>query len=106
MRMKTPAKGSRRKLKLLIWAVALVLLYTIVGFLVLPPIIRSVAAKQLTKQLGRAVTIQQVKLNPYTFSSKIRGLLINETNCDPFVSWDEVMRQFSTHLGFPASVDS
>ncbi len=92
--MKTPAKGSRRKLKLLLWVIGLFLLYTVVGFLVLPPIIRLVAAKQLTKQLGRDVTIQQVKLNPYTFSATIRGLMIKETNGDPFVSWDEVYANF------------
>src|SRR5262249_1457277 len=83
-----------KKLKLLLWVAGLFLLYTIAGFLILPPIVRSVATKQLTKQLGREVTIQQVKLNPYTFSATIRGLMIKETNGDPFVSWDEVYANF------------
>ena len=85
---------SRKQRKLLFWIVGLVLFYTVLGFLILPPIIRSVAAKQLSQQLGREVTIQQVKLNPYAFSATVRGLLIKEKSGDPFVSWDEVYVNF------------
>src|SRR5215469_8073582 len=85
---------SRRQRKLLFWIVGVVLFYTVLGFLILPPIIRSVAAKQLSGQLGREVTIQQVKLNPFAFSATIRGLLIKEKSGDPFVSWDEVYVNF------------
>jgi hypothetical protein len=85
---------SRGKRRLFYWVAGLVLFYTIVGFLVLPPIVRSVAVKQLSKQLGREVTIQQVKLNPYAFSGTIRGLVIKEKNGDPFVSWDKVYGRF------------
>ena len=51
------------------------LAYTLLGFLILPPIIRAVAVKQLSKQLERDVSIEKVKLNPYTLSATIRGLL-------------------------------
>lgn len=85
---------SRRQRKLIYWIVGAFLFYTIAGFFVLPPIVRSVAAKQLSKQLGREVTIQQVKLNPFAFSGTIRGLVIKEKNGDPFVSWDEVYGNF------------
>jgi hypothetical protein len=89
-----PAQKKNRFRKLLFWAIGLFLLYTIVGFFVLPPIIRSVAVKQLTQRLGREVTIQQVKLNPFTFSGTIRGVLIKEKNGDPFLSWDEAYGHF------------
>lgn len=85
---------SRRQRKLIYWVVGVFLFYTIAGFFVLPPIVRSVAVKQLSKQLGREVAIQQVKLNPFAFSGTIRGLLIKEQNGDPFVSWDEVYGKF------------
>ncbi|HLX68326.1 MAG TPA: DUF748 domain-containing protein [Verrucomicrobiae bacterium] len=85
---------SRRQRKLIYWIVGAFAFYTIVGFFVLPPIARSVAVKQLSKQLGREVTIQQVKLNPFAFSGTIRGLVIKEKNGDPFVSWDEVYGNF------------
>ncbi len=89
-----PASKPHRLRKLLFWAIGLFLVYTIVGFFVLPPIIRSVAVKQLSQQLGREVTIQQVKLNPFAFSATIRGVLIKEKNGAPFLSWDEAFGNF------------
>jgi hypothetical protein len=88
-----PARKSRLR-KLLFWVVGLFLVYTIVGFFIAPPIIRSLAVKQLSRQLGRDVTIQQVKLNPFAFSATIRGVLIKEKNGDPFLSWDEAYGNF------------
>ena len=89
-----PDRTSNRLRKLALWAAGLFLLYTIVGFFVLPPVIRSVAAKKLSEQLGREVTLQQVKLNPFTFSATIRGVLIKEKTGEPFLSWDEVYANF------------
>ena len=73
------------------------------GFLVLPPIIRSVAVKQLSKQLGREVSIEKIKLNPFSFSCAVRGLLIKDRDGQTFVSWDEVYVNFqlSSFLGHP-----
>ncbi len=52
--------------------------YTITGFLILPPIIRSVAAKKLSEALHRPVVIQKIKLNPYALSLTIIGLTVKE----------------------------
>jgi hypothetical protein len=85
---------SPRRRKLLFWFVGLLLFYTVTGFLILPPIIRSVAVKQLSKQLDREVSIQKVKLNPFVLSCTVRGLLIKDKDGEPFVSWDEVYVNF------------
>jgi hypothetical protein len=89
--------------KLLFWVVGLLLFYTVTGFLILPPIIRVVAVKQLSKQLDREVSIAKVKLNPFALSTTIRGLLIKDKDGEPFVSWDEVYVNFqlSSFLGHP-----
>jgi hypothetical protein len=79
-----------RRRKLVFWIVGLVLFYAILGFLILPPIIRAVAVKQLSKQLDREVSIQNVKINPFVLSATVRGLLIKDKDGRPFVSWDEV----------------
>lgn len=93
--MKNPSgPRSSRKRKLIVWAFALLLLYAIVGFLILPPIIRVIAVKQLSGQLDRKVSIQKVKLNPFVPSLTIRGLLILDKDGQPFVSWDEVYVNF------------
>src|ERR1043166_4794207 len=73
------------------WAL---LAYAVVGFLILPPIVRAVAAKQLAKQLDREVSIQKLRLNPFALSATVRGLLIKDKDGEPFVSWDEVHVNF------------
>jgi hypothetical protein len=85
---------SPKQRKLVIWSVILLAGYTVIGFLILPPIIRSVTASQLHQQLDRDVSIRQVKLNPFTFSATIRGFLIQDKDGQPFVSWDEVYVNF------------
>jgi hypothetical protein len=90
-----------RKRKLILWIIGCVLAYAVIGFLILPPIIRHVAVTQLSKQLDREVSIQQVKLNPFVLSVTVRGLLIKDKDGQPFVSWDEVYVNFqlSSFLG-------
>ena len=84
-----PGKSPQRR-RLLRWAAGLFLFYTVMGFLILPPIIRSMAVKQLSQQLDREVSIEQITLNPFALSTTIRGLLIKDKDGQPFVSWDEV----------------
>src|SRR5436305_14841627 len=93
---------SPRKRKLRVWIPGLVLGYTILGFFILPPIIRAVAVKQLSRQLDREVSIRKVKLNPYALSATVRGLLIKDKDQQPFVSWDEVYVNFqlSSFFGY------
>jgi flagellar motor protein MotB len=85
---------SRRRKKLAVWTAAVFLFYTVLGFVVLPLLVRVIAVKQLSKQLDRPVTIQRVRLNPYTFSASIRGLLVKDKDGAPLVSWDEVRVNF------------
>ncbi len=85
---------TSRKRKVLLWVFGLVLLYAVVGFLVLPPIVRHVAVTQLSRQLDREVSIQQVKINPFVLSTTVRGLLIKDQDGEPFISWDEVYVNF------------
>ena len=94
---------SSRRRKLALWAFCLLFAYAVIGFFILPPIIRAVAVKQLSKQLDREVSIQKVKLNPFVLSTTIRGLLIKDKDGEPFVSWDEVYVNFqlSSFLGHP-----
>jgi hypothetical protein len=94
MNLPLPASWSPRRRKALYWSACLLLFYTVFGFLILPLIVRAVAVKQLSKQLDRSVSIQKVKINPYTLSATIRGLLISDPDGQPFVSWHEVYANF------------
>jgi len=77
-----------------VWTAAAVFFYTVLGFFLLPPIVRLVAVKQLSKHLDRPVTIQKVRLNPYRLSATIRGLLIKDKDGAPLVSWGEAYVNF------------
>lgn len=83
-----------RRQKVVVWVAGLIALYAIVGFLILPLIVRSVAVKQISRQLDREVSIQSVKINPFALTTSIRGLLIKDKDGEPFVSWDEVYVNF------------
>jgi hypothetical protein len=85
---------SPRKRKLLGWATGLVIFYAVLGFLILPPIVRSVAVKQVSQLLGREVAIEKVRLNPFALSTAVNGLLIKDADGEPFVSWDKVYVNF------------
>ena len=93
--MKLPFWNSLtpRKRKVALWAFVLLIAYAVIGFLILPPIIRSVAVKQLSSQLGREVSIEQIKINPFALSTTIRGLLIKDPD-GTLLSWDEFYVNF------------
>ena len=54
------------------------LVYTLFGFLALPPILKSVLSKTLSETLHRKASIQEVRVNPFELSVTIRGLLLSE----------------------------
>ncbi|HEY1661412.1 MAG TPA: DUF748 domain-containing protein [Verrucomicrobiae bacterium] len=91
--MNIPNPFSSRR-RFIAWIFALSVIYTVIGFLILPPIVRLLAEKQMSRQLGRDVSIQKVKINPFAFSATIRGLQINEKDGQPFVSLDAAYVNF------------
>ncbi|MGA3267542.1 MAG: DUF748 domain-containing protein [Verrucomicrobiota bacterium] len=103
MKVLTWKSLSSRKRRVALWVLGLLLFYTILGFLILPPIIRSVVVKQLSKQLDRDVSIEKIRLNPYALSCTIHGLLIKDPDREPFVAWDEfyVRVGLASFLGHP-----
>ena len=76
--MVTRFKALPRSQKFILAALLGVLLYTLIGFLVLPPIVRAVAVRQLHKVLQREVRIEAVRLNPYTLSATVRNMVVLE----------------------------
>ena len=67
------------------------LVFSITGFLVLPPVLKSFLTKDLSEHLHREVTIRQIKTNPFTMSVTVRGLNVKERNrAETFFSFDEL----------------
>lgn len=79
----------------------LAVLYPIVGFFVLPPIIRSQLEKRGSAELGRRVTVEKVKLNPYALSLTLENLAIHEPDSTGvFFGW----RRLYVNFGALASI--
>ena len=66
------------------------IVYALVGFFLLPAIIKWQLLKRLPAITRRTVAVQQVKLNPFALSLIIRGFTLKETNGDVFYSFDEL----------------
>jgi uncharacterized protein involved in outer membrane biogenesis len=79
----------------LIAAGAAVLVYTLFGFLALPPILKSVLSKNLSETFHRKATIQDIRFNPFDLSLSVRGLAISERDAQgTWISLEEVFANF------------
>jgi uncharacterized protein involved in outer membrane biogenesis len=81
----------KRLKKILIGIVIFFAVFTVIGFFILPPVLKALLTKQLSQNLHRDVTINQIKVNPYGLSITARGLLVKDrTAPETFVSCDEI----------------
>jgi hypothetical protein len=81
----------RHHKRILIWTLTCLAVFALIGFFVVPPILKSVLTKQLTAALHRDVSIQEVRVNPFTLSTTLRGVAVKEPNSpETFISFDEL----------------
>jgi uncharacterized protein involved in outer membrane biogenesis len=65
--------------------------FTIFGFFILPPILKSILTQKLSENLHREVTIEKIKFNPYALSMTVRKFMVKERDrSETFVSLDEL----------------
>lgn len=77
--------------KVLAGALIFLVIFTITGFFVLPPVLKSVLTKKLSEKLHREVTIQKIKVNPFMLSVDINGFSVKDRgNTDTLFSFDEL----------------
>src|SRR5512145_815538 len=74
------------------WAFAgLLVAFTAIGFLAVPPILKSKLEQTLSQLLHRKVTVEAVRVNPFAPSVTVRGLAVREHTDDvPFARFDEL----------------
>jgi uncharacterized protein involved in outer membrane biogenesis len=83
--------------KIAIWASILLAVYTICGFFILPPVLKSITVKKLKENLNREVSIEDIKFNPYKLSLSIKGFAIKEPDRSKnFVSFDNLYLNFQS----------
>jgi uncharacterized protein involved in outer membrane biogenesis len=77
--------------RIALWSGVALILIAIIGFLVLPPIVKSVASSKLSELLRREVTIQEVRINPFALSAQVTGFSIKDREgSDPLLAFDEL----------------
>ncbi len=84
-------KVKPRLKKILIGVVLFFVVFTLVGFFVIPPILKSILVKKLSENLHREVAIQQIKFNPYALSLTVRGFQMKDRqSSETFLSFEEL----------------
>ena len=88
-------KPSPRLRRWLIAAAICFVLFSVVGFFVLPPIIKAQAEQRLSAALGRTVTLGKVRVNPYVLSLTLENFDIREKDGrTSFLGWDRLYVNF------------
>ena len=74
MKMLQKIKSMSRLKKIIGIALACVVIYTLIGFLVLPPVLKAVLENKFSTSLNRQVVIEDIDINPYALSFTVEGL--------------------------------
>ena len=85
-------KNARIKLakKIALIVTGLFVFYVIVGFWIVPPLLKPKLEEQLSDLLGRKVTIGAIKLNPLVLSATTSNLTVHETDGEPFAGFESL----------------
>ncbi|MDX2452894.1 DUF748 domain-containing protein, partial [Desulfosarcina sp.] len=83
-------KNARIKLakKIALIVTGLFVFYVIVGFWVVPPLLKPKLEEQLSGLLGRKVIIGAIELNPLVLSATTSNLTVHETDGEPFAGFE------------------
>lgn len=94
-RLSTIVKSPRSR-KFGKWFAVVLLLFTIFGFFAAPPLAKSILLKQLSQQLHREVSIEQIAINPYALSARVNGLSIKAEGGKEVAGFDELFVNLSS----------
>jgi hypothetical protein len=71
--------AKSRRARTISWALAgLLVIFALVGFFAVPPILKSKLEETLSQVLHRPVTVEAVRVNPFAPSVAVRGLSVRE----------------------------
>ena len=89
--MKVIQKIPKYVWKSIIGLAIFIALYTVLGFFVLPPVLKAIVSKKLSNTLHRKAHIEKIELNPYHLSLTVKGMSIKDRdNAANFVSFDNL----------------
>ncbi|PWB78290.1 MAG: hypothetical protein C3F15_02065, partial [Holophagae bacterium] len=82
-----------RSWRLVSWrsaVIAAVVLYALIGFFVVPPIVKGQIEKQSLAFLKRQATVEKVRCNPFTLSLTIEGFSLPDRPGSVLLAWDRL----------------
>ena len=99
-------KGPRAR-RLGLWLVGLVLAFGILGYLAGPPLMKMVLIKQLSAELQRDVSIENIDISPYALSARVAGVSVKDKAGKEVAGFDELFVNLSSFslFQFGAVVD-
>ncbi len=85
-----------RRVRLILWiAGTLLILFSITGFFILPPILKAQLVKRLSAELGRPLELETVRVNPYALSVTLDNLEVGEKDGGSvFFGWHRLHVKF------------
>ena len=90
--------GWRQRLRLQgwrLWALVVLVSYTLLGFLALPWIAREQAPQLAREQLGVDLAIEKLRFNPYLFRLTVEGLSLEDPESGPMLAFQRLVVDFS-----------
>ena len=78
------------KKKRVIIPFALILMYTVIGFFILPVISKKLIVDGMNKALERTVSIEKIKINPYTLTVAVHNLSVKDKDNTPFLGAERI----------------
>lgn len=85
---------SRRTRRWVLWLAGAFIAYSLIGFLVVPAVVKWQVVKQLPAATKRQAAVRQVKFNPWALSLTVRGLELTEPDGRRFAGWEEFYVNF------------
>ncbi len=79
---------------ILVTVLGLLVLYTVVGFWVIPWAIITKVPPRLSEKLGRPVAIQEARFNPFLFTLQLKGFAIQEQDGSPIAGFEDLFINF------------
>jgi len=80
----------RRYRRLMIWVFSIIILYTMIGFFLVPWLAEKQLVTTLQQRLAIQASVQKIAFNPYTFELVVDDLQLNDVNKQPLASWSKL----------------
>jgi hypothetical protein len=85
-----------RPIPLAVTALALLLIYTLGGFVLVPHVIKAHVIPAVSEQLNRPVSVKEVEFNPFVLSLRMADFEIQEQDGTPLIGFQEFFINFQT----------